>query len=117
MVNLQKLWVSAQARNASSRPTENPAAAPSVSAINEHKLLELVDDLSEVACAYLFKAGRTIVEKRIKELGGPSELHDDAKRALFLAQVEADAIDSDSHTRIDEMIDLMNSEIVGRFAV
>lgn len=117
MVNLQKLWESAQSRNAASRPKEAPAAGPSDSTLSEQKLFELVDDISEVASAYLSREGRAIVEKRIKEIGGPSQLLDDAKRALFLVQVEADAMASDPHARIDEMIDLMKSEIAGRLAV
>lgn len=117
MVNLQKLWESARSRNAAMRPKESSAAADSVSAVSEKMLLELVDDISEVAAAYLSRAGRTIVEKRIKERGGPTQLLNDASRALFLAQVEVDALASDSDARIDEMIDLMRSEIAGRLAV
>lgn len=117
MVNLQKLWETAKTRNAAALPKETPVYSPSDSAFNEHKLLELIDDISEVASAYLSKAGRIIVEKRIKELGGPSLLLDVAKCTLFLARVEADAIADDSHARIDEMIDLMKSEIAGRLAV
>jgi hypothetical protein len=117
MVNLQKLWESALSRNVSSHPEEAPAAGSSISTLSEQKLLELVDDISEVASAYLSREGRAIVEKRIKERGGPSQLLDDANRVIFLAHVEADAIASDSHARIDEMIDLIKSEIAGRLAV
>lgn len=117
MVNLQKLWESARSRNAAIRPKEGSADAHSVAAVSEEMLRELVDDISEVAAAYLSRAGRTIVEKRIKERGGPSQLLNDASRALFLAQVEVDALASDSDARIDEMIDLMRSEIAGRLAV
>ena len=117
MINLQKLWESARSRNAAPRPNEAPAAGSSASICSEQKLLELVDDLFEVAGAYLSREGRAIVEKRIKERGGPSQLLDDTKRALFIAQVEADAMICDSHARIDEMIDLMKSEIAGRLAV
>ncbi len=117
MVNLQKLWEAARIRNAAALPKEAPAVDPSDSALSEHKLLELVDDISEVAAAYLSKAGRTIVEMRIKELGGPLLLLDAEKCALFLAKVEADATAGDSHARIDEMIDLMKSEIAVRLAV
>jgi len=117
MVNLQKLWESASSRNALSRPKVAPSSGFSVSTLSEQKLLELVDDISEVASAYLSRAGRAIVEKRIKEGGGPAQLLDDVRRAHFLAQVEADAMASDSHVRIDEMMDLMKSEIAGRLAV
>jgi hypothetical protein len=117
MINLQKLWESARSRNTAPSPNEAPAAGSSASIRSEQKLFELVDDISEVASAYLSREGRAIVEKRIKERGGPSQLLDDAKRALFFAQVEADAMICDSHARIDEMIDLMKSEIAGRLAV
>jgi len=117
MVNLQKLWESARSRNTATRTKEAVGAVSSVSTLSEQKLLELVDDISEIASAYLSRAGRVIVEKRIKERGGPSLLLDNAKRALFLADVEADAMVSDSNARIDEMIDLMKSEIAGRLAV
>lgn len=117
MVNLQKLWESAQSRCAVPRIQENTKVAVPASAISQQKLLELVDDISEVASAYLSKAGRTIVEKRIKERGGASQLLDDSGREAFLAAVVSDAVAVDAHARIDEMIDLMKSEIVGRLAV
>ena len=117
MVNLQKLWETAKSRNAPQRPKEAAVHPSSFSTISEQGLLELVDDISEVAAAYLSREGRILVEKRIKELGGASQLLDNAKRTLFLAQIEADALASDAHVRIDEMMDLMKSEIVGRLAV
>ena len=117
MVNVQKLWESARSRNTAPRQKEAAAAATSVAAVSEEKLLELVDDISEVASAYLSRAGRNIVEKRIKEQGGPSLLLDNAKRAHFLAQVESDAVAGDAHARVDEMMDLMKSEIAARLAV
>ncbi len=117
MVNLQKLWETARSRNVAPRTTEPPVGEAVVSSLSEQKLTELVDDLSEVASAYLSKAGRAIVEKRIKEQGGSSLLLDSAKRTLFFTRVEEDAIACDSHARIDEMMDLMKSEIAGRLAV
>jgi hypothetical protein len=116
MVNLQKLWDAARSRNSAPRSKEAPASA-AVSILSEQKLNELVADISEVAAAYLSRAGRAIVDKRIKEQGGPAQLLDEAKRTVFLARIEADAIACDSHARVDEMIDLMKSEIVGRLAV
>ena len=70
-----------------------------------------------IAAAYLSRAGRDIVEKRIKDGGGAALLLDSGKLAGFLALVEADARAADDHARIDEMIDLMKSEIAGRLAV
>jgi len=117
MVNLQKLWESARSRHAAPTPKEAADAGSSISILSEQELLELVDDLSEVASAYLSREGRVIVEKRIKERGGPSQLLDGAERALFIAGVEADAVVCDSQARIGEMIDLMKSEIAARLAV
>lgn len=118
MVNLGKLWEAARSRNAALAPAKQAASPnPVSSSVSEKKLLELVDDLSEIASAYLSKAGRSIVEKRIKEGGGASQLLDGAKLKHFLAQIEADAKVCDAHARIDEMIDLMKSEIAGRLAV
>jgi hypothetical protein len=117
MVNLQKLWEAACSRNAAYLPKEVSASGTGDATISEQKLRELVDDISEVAAAYLSKTGRSIVEKRIKELGGPLALLNAEKCSFFLAQVEADAVAGDSHARIDEMIDLMKSEIAGRLAV
>jgi hypothetical protein len=117
MVNLNKLWESAQSRNAAPQVNTAVSVSSVFSNISEQKLVELVEDLSEVASAYLSKAGRVIVEDRIKEIGGSAQLQDGTKLAQFLANVEKDAIANDSHARIDEMIDLMRSEIAGRLAV
>ena len=84
---------------------------------DDAKLAELVEDLKEVAMAYLSREGRTLIEKRISEAGGNSVLLDDDKTEAMLVKIEDEARSIDSHARIDEMIDLMRSEIVGRLAV
>ena len=117
MVNLDKLWESAQSRYAASRQKELLSAGRGGPEVNDKKLLELVADLSEVAGAYLSRAGRDIIERRMEEGGGAALLLDSDKLAHFLTCVEADARTVDSHARIDEMIDLMKSEIAGRLAV
>lgn len=117
MVNLEKLWVAAQFRNSANRQKEQPSAEPGVSTVDDQRLLELVEDLNEVASAYLTRAGRDMVEKRIKEGGGAALLLDSSKLTHFLTQIEADARAADSHARIDEMLDLMKSEIAGRLAI
>jgi len=114
IVNLQNLWEAVRLRNVSSTLKETAGVA---SAITEQQLLELVDDISEVASAYLSREGRAIVANRIEQLGGPSLLLDGEKRALFIAQIKADATVSDSLARIDEMVDLITSEIAGRLAL
>lgn len=116
MVNLEKLWETAQSRKAAAPRPEQPPRTDRSSA-NQQQLQELVEDLNEVASAYLSRAGRDIVEKRIKDGGGAALLLDSGKRADFLVVVEADARAADDHARIDEMIDLMKSEIAGRLAV
>lgn len=117
MVNLQKLWESAKTRNSAAASKEQLAVVSPQTAVSEKKLLELVDDISEVASAYLSRAGRAIVEKRINDGGGAAQLLDSKKLANLLVQIEADATAYDSHARIDEMIDLMKSEIAARLAV
>ena len=115
MVNLPKLWESALSRSVC--PKAIDTAEQSAALPDEQKLLELIDDISEVASAYLSREGRTIVAKRLKELGGPSLLLDHEKCARFIAHVKADSIEIDGHARIDEMIDLMRSEISSRLKV
>lgn len=117
MVNLEKLWEAAQTRNSAPPQKGAETNIASFSTISDKQLSVLVDDISEVASAYLSKAGRNIVENRIKGMGGPSQLLDNIKLSQFLTQVEADALSTDSNARIDEMIDLMKSEIAGRLAV
>lgn len=117
MVNLQKLWESALARRAAAGPKAAGSAGQPAAALDEKKLLDLVDDISEVVSAYLSREGRAIVEKRIKEQGGPSLLLDQEKCAHFIALVEADSLKLDSDARIDEMIELMKSEISRRLTV
>lgn len=117
MVNLGKLWEAAAARNTTSREKE---LKTSLTEDNDHcdaKLAELVDDLIEVAMAYLSREGREVIKKRLQETGGSSILFNSTKTGIFLGLVEKDAKAIDSHARIDEMIDLMKSEIVGRLAV
>lgn len=137
MVNLGKLWESASSRQISSRTTappqaEVPSTQPKEFSLqpetaspqtvlsvghSEEKLAELVEDLKEVAMAYLSREGRILIEKRIEEAGGNSVLLDNNKTEKLLLQVEDEAKVIDSHARIDEMIDLMRSEIAGRLAV
>jgi hypothetical protein len=84
---------------------------------SDEKLAELVEDLQEVAMAYLSREGRILIEKSISDAGGMSVLLDNAKTDAMLTHIEEEARVIDSHARIDEMIDLMRSEIAGRLAV
>lgn len=114
MVNLAKLWEAAQLRNAAPRQKEQPV---SVNAVDDGKMAELVDDLQELASAYLSRAGREIIEKRLRDGGGPRLLMDEGRFENFMSQVESDARAVDGDARIDEMMDLMRSEVAGRLAV
>lgn len=130
MVNLGKLWEAAISRKASSQSKEiffqadepaeqaNDTSKPVEPLVHgNEKLAELVEDLQEVAMAYLSKEGRILIEKRIAEAGGNTVLLDSNKTEKLLLQIEEEAVVIDSHARIDEMIDLMRSEIAGRLAV
>ena len=118
MVNLEKLWEAAQARQTIPRPEEAPAAHNiATDGPDDVKLLGLLEDLKEIAAAYLSKEGRMVIEKGIQEAGGNRILFDDEKTAAFIKQLEKEARSIDGNARIDEMIDLMKSEIAGRLAV
>jgi hypothetical protein len=125
MVNVNKLWEAAITRRISSQPKaasapvkETPPpqtiAAPGQ---NDEKLASLVEDLQEVAMAYLSKEGRVLISKCIDKAGGNTVLLENDKTEALLRQIEDEARAIDSHARIDEMIDLMQSEIAGRLAV
>jgi hypothetical protein len=131
MVNLGKLWESAISRHTTAPIKEAPAkekeSAPrsievpqqtsTPLANSDDKLAELVEDLQEVAMAYLSREGRILIEKRLAEAGGQTVLRDNAKTEKMLQLIEEEARVIDSHAKIDEMIDLMRSEIAGRIAV
>ena len=119
MVNLGKLWETARSRHAASSKTKEAATpiAAAVTTADDTKLAELAEDLKEVAVAYLSREGRLVVERHLKELGGTGILLDEAKVAQLLQLIEADTVAMNDHARIEEMIDLMKSEIAGRLAV
>ena len=124
MVNLHKLWEAASARRASSQPkaASAPAKQEPLQAIapvgrSDENLAELVEDLQEVAMAYLSREGRVLINRCIDEAGGPAALRDNDKVEAFLKEIEDEGRAIDSHARIEEMVDLMKSEIAGRLAV
>jgi hypothetical protein len=124
MVNLHKLWEAADAKRNSIQPRtgtspESSVSLPSIATLEQgnEKLTELVDDLKEVAMAYLSREGRILIEKCFSEAGGSSILLDVDKSEALLIRIEDEARIIDSHARIEEMVDLMRSEIAGRLAV
>jgi len=124
MVNLHKLWEAAIVLRISSQPQAASAPAkktPLETVIpvgqSEEKLAELVGDLQEVAMAYLSREGRDLIKKCIDEAGGTAALLDNDKTEALLKRIEDEARVIDNHARIEEMIDLIKSEIAGRLAV
>lgn len=89
-----------------------PGAAPPDSG----KLAGLLEDLHEIAMAYLSREGKLIIAKRLDEAGGPAILLDAGKTEDFLIRVAQDALKIDTPEHINEMIGLMKTEINGRLA-
>jgi hypothetical protein len=124
MVNLQKLWEAASARRAASHPQavsapakEAPLETDIPLCQNDEMLADLVEDLQEVAMAYLSREGRVLINQCIDEAGGVAALLDYDKTEALLRRITSEARVIDSHARIEEMVDLMKSEIAGRLAV
>jgi hypothetical protein len=131
VVNLAKLWDAAQARKSKTQTKETvpqafelptKAVVPPQQAVtpigqSDEKLAELVEDLKEVAMAYLSREGRLLIERIMDAAGGNTVLLDSGATENILKKIEDEAKVIDSHARIDEMIDLMKSEIAGRLAV
>jgi hypothetical protein len=118
MVNLDKLWEAAQARQTIPSPKEAPFEQRETKAgPDDERLQSMVEDLKEIAAAYLSKEGRVAVEKGLQKAGGSRILLDDKKAETFINLFESEARRIDSNAHIDEMIDLMKSEIAGRLAV
>ncbi len=121
MVNLHKLWEAARSRDSfTPRSASTPAIQPQTvvpPGQHDEKLTELVEDLQEVAMAYLSKEGRALINKCLDEAGGKTALLDSGKTEALLKQIKNGAWNIDSQARIEEMVDLMKSEIAGRIAV
>jgi len=117
MLKLEELWEAT--RKAASESIDTGTVhgfeqthVPDISSV---KIEELIDDLQEVAAAYLSKSGSAVVHKCFAAAGGPELLLDDAKIDAFLELIRKHAVEIDSDARIEEMIELMKSEITSRF--
>jgi len=117
MVNIDRLWDSAQKRTAAHSPPV--VAAPPEDATTDHQaqLQEMVDDLSEIALAYLSRQGASMLERLLTAAGGSALLLDPTKTTAFLADVAKEGLAIDPEAKVDEMVDLMQSEIAGRLSV
>lgn len=119
LVNLDKLWSAAEARYSATRRTVETGTELIVkdSVLQNEILTGLSADLREVAMAYLSKEGGVMIEQQLEMAGGSSILTDINRVSEWLEKIRQEALKIDSHARIDEMIDLMKSEITGRLAV
>ena len=119
LVNLDKLWSAAEARYAATRRTvgadKELTEKPGVP--QNDILTGLSADLREVAMAYLSKEGGVMIEQQLEMAGGCTILTDSTSVSKLLEKIRMEALKIDSHARIDEMIELMKSEITGRLAI
>lgn len=135
-LNIDRLWQASVNRHAASQPQTalkaepEPKPAPATVApappepeydenIADHEaqLTELIDDLQEIAKAYLGRQGSDLVDNLIDLVGGKTALLDSQKVTAFLAAMTAQSPDIDPEVKLEEMIDLMRSEIAGRLSV
>lgn len=118
LVNLDKLWSAAKERSAARRMKATDTGSTNRDNIPLDAILtELAEDLQELAMAYLSKEGRAMVQQQLEIAGGCRILTDSKKAAELLVNIRQEAGRIDSHARIDEMVDLMKTEIAARLAV
>jgi len=131
-LNIERLWQASYSRHTASQTRPAPAATPPVApptspepdetteephSANEAQLAEIVDDLQEIAKAYLGRQGADLVDELLDLVGGKTALLDSQKLIAFLAALSAQAPDIDPEAKTEEMIDLMRSEVAGRLSV
>lgn len=128
-LNIDKLWQSLLLRANQTTPlkpeTEEPLVCdppPETSPVKEASpdpilLKEILEDLKEIAKAYLGRRGAELVESQLEATGGPSILYTSPAVDQFLQAITAEAPAIDPEARIEEMTDLMKSEITGRLSI
>ena len=116
MFNIDKIWehIAENRAAAEAKPPQPEQPAADELPDQDEELSGLIEDLQDVATAYLSKSGGAIIEKQLLKAGGASILYDVNKTDLFLNSVHQDALLIDDEARIEEMIDLMRSEIAQR---
>lgn len=111
MVNISKVWESTKQRHETQLQIQAKQAEDRSTRQLDAKLIELEDDLKEIAAAYLGKMGRTLVDKEIAVLGGRRSLLDEAQVEKFLAGVEKSSKLLTSLSKLKEMTDVLKQEI------
>jgi len=117
MVNLKKLWESALSRQPRQTGATANATPVQSTPIPPEKLEELRMDLKEIAMAYLLRPGGELLESTLQTVGGTSALNSTENSEQFLSKMGVGGEKLDPDAKIEEMLDLMRSEIAGRLAV
>ncbi len=117
VVNVAKLWETATARQRAAMEATRKQAEDGDREVINPKLAELEDDLKEIVSAYVGKVGRTLVEKELGEQGGGRCLLDKDGLARFMAGIERRARLLTDMTKLQEMLETMESEVTGRTSV
>ncbi len=115
-VNIERLW-EAVGKRAAGRVSPAPAAPITPPAPANDQLREVVDDLREIATAYLSRQGGQLIDRLLQDGGGSSLLLDPARTSSFLAATAAALPTLDPEAKVAEIVDLMRSEIAGRLSV
>jgi hypothetical protein len=117
MVNIERLWETARKRSAGQPAPVAIETAAAETTDHHAQLQEMLDDLKEIAVAYLSRQGAAMLERLLTAAGGGDLLLDAAKTSTFLAEVAKESRAIDPEARVDEMLDLMQSEIAGRLSL
>lgn len=129
-LNIERLWQAGQSRTNNSRPqppapADPPPAATAVAPAQEppttaiqktDQLPELVEDLQEIAKAYLGRPGAALLDSLLQNDGGHAALLQPDRTSDILADLASQSLQMDPDARVDEMVELMRSEIAARLA-
>jgi hypothetical protein len=114
MVNIAKLWESTASKQVADLDRIKQEAEEQDKKQLDDKLKGLEVDIRELAAAYVGKLGQTLVEKELQEQGGRNCFLDRKGAANFLLGVEKGAKLLTSLSKLNEMLNLMKSEIASK---
>jgi hypothetical protein len=117
-MDIKQLWQTVQTSDALMQITATPQSVPEVlqtaptsGGTTEPLLDEIIEDLHEISKAYLGRQGKELIDHLLDTFGDKSALLDSQKTTTFLATVTTQAASIDPESRIEEMVELMRSEI------